>query len=61
MNWREYGRNWSYILRYYPVICLEKLRETTIYLRQDSQFSGQDFNMGPSLVFDDRIVVIFAE
>jgi hypothetical protein len=34
--------------RYYPSVCLERLRKTTNIISQDSSFLGQDLNPGPS-------------
>jgi hypothetical protein len=48
MNWREYGRKWSWPnLRYYPGICLEGLRKNTENISQDSQSPGRDLNLRP--------------
>jgi hypothetical protein len=47
MNWKGYGRKWSWAnLGYYPRICLEGLRKTTKSC-QDSQSLDQDLNLGP--------------
>jgi hypothetical protein len=41
MNWKGYGREWSWPnLRYYPGIFLEGLRKTTRNLLQDIQSLG---------------------
>jgi hypothetical protein len=47
MNWRRYGRQWSWCnSRYYPGLCLEGLTEFTKSC-QDSWSLGQDLNVGP--------------
>jgi hypothetical protein len=40
------GSGRGLILRYYPGICLEGLRETTENLSQDSRSSGRDLKPG---------------
>jgi hypothetical protein len=49
MNWKGYGRKlyWPNFW-YYPVICLEELRESTKNHSQDSRSPGRDLNPGPS-------------
>jgi hypothetical protein len=41
------GGDRGLILRYYPGICLQGLRETTKDLRQDKQYQGRNMNPGP--------------
>jgi hypothetical protein len=48
MNWKGYGRKRSWPdWRYYPGICLERLRKTTKNLSQDIPSMGRDLNAGP--------------
>jgi hypothetical protein len=47
MNWKGFRRGGrGLILRYYTIICLEELRETTKNLSQDSRSAGRDLNPG---------------
>jgi hypothetical protein len=49
MNWKGFGRSGlGLILRYYPGICLERLKKTTKKLSQDSRHWSWDFNVGPN-------------
>jgi hypothetical protein len=41
------GSGRGLILRYYPVTCLEGLRETTQSLSRNTRSPGQDLNPGP--------------
>jgi hypothetical protein len=47
MNWNGFGSGQGKILRYYPGICMEGLRETTKNLTHDSWSLGPDFNPRP--------------
>jgi hypothetical protein len=49
MNWKGYGRKWSWPnFRYYPGICVEELRKTMKNLIQYSSWSlNLDLNLGP--------------
>jgi hypothetical protein len=49
MNWKGYGRKWSWPnLKYYAGTCLEGLKKTTKTLTQDEQSVGKDLNLEPS-------------
>lgn len=46
--WKACGRKWAWtILRYYPCVCMERLRNTMKTLGQGINSSGSDFNMRP--------------
>jgi hypothetical protein len=48
MYWKGYGRKWLCpILRSYPSVCLEQLRNTMKTFGQDIQPPGPDFNLRP--------------
>jgi hypothetical protein len=48
MNWKWYGRKRSWPnSRYYPGICLERLKKTMKTLSQDSRSPGRDLNPEP--------------
>jgi hypothetical protein len=47
MNWEGYKTQLCSNLRYYPGICLEILKKTTIKINQHCWFTHQDLNTGP--------------
>jgi hypothetical protein len=48
MKWKGYGRKWTWPnLRYFPGVCMERMREITKNLSQDSRSPGEDLNPGP--------------
>jgi hypothetical protein len=57
MNWKGYGRKWSWPnLRYYPRISLEVLRKTMENLSQYSWTLGQDLNLGPKKKYEGAVL-----